>query len=263
MTPPTGGRRVRRAGVARSRRADAASRARGAHNPLELREVVLDARIGQVGKDLGPKRLDRRSQLAHSSSSNIRSKLPAAAAVCCDRRHAPSKVAEVPRQRTFRPDGPMLAKMPRSSSSAAVLLSRTRDGTLEVLLGHPGGPYFAGKDADQWSVLKGEAELGDDLVDVARREFEEETGHPVPDGPSWSSARSVRRRASSSRRGRRGRPRSRHRRLEHVRDRMAAAVGQPEGVPEVDRVEWFDLTTARTKWRRPAPFLDRLLDAIG
>ena len=94
------------------------------------------------------------------------------------------------------PTRPMLA-MPRSNQSAGILLWRTRDGTLEVLLGHPGGPYFAGKDASEWSVLKGEVDAGDQLIDVARREFEEETGHPVPDGPLLELGRSARRPASS------------------------------------------------------------------
>src|SRR5512132_3834959 len=68
-------------------------------------------------------------------------------------------------------------------TSAGMLVWRRRKGRLEVLLGHPGGPYFAGKDADHWTVLKGEVEPGEDLVAVARREFAEETGHQVPDGP--------------------------------------------------------------------------------
>ena len=43
-------------------------------------------------------------------------------------------------------------------TSAGILLWSIREGRLEVLLGHPGGPYFAGKDADHWTVLKGEAD---------------------------------------------------------------------------------------------------------
>src|SRR5262245_64741167 len=54
-------------------------------------------------------------------------------------------------------------------TSAGILLWRRRAGRLEVLLGHPGGPYFAGKDADHWTVLKGEVDPGEDLLEVARR----------------------------------------------------------------------------------------------
>jgi predicted NUDIX family NTP pyrophosphohydrolase len=66
--------------------------------------------------------------------------------------------------------------------SAGILLYRFRDGSLEVLLGHPGGPFFANKRDGHWSIPKGEpdpSEDGDDLRGVALREFEEETGHAV------------------------------------------------------------------------------------
>ncbi len=68
--------------------------------------------------------------------------------------------------------------------SAGILLYRLGDRGLEVLLGHPGGPYFTNKGDGHWSIPKGEAEPGDDVeVDlrrVAMREFEEETGSQVP-----------------------------------------------------------------------------------
>lgn len=67
----------------------------------------------------------------------------------------------------------------RSRISAGILLFRHRPGGLEVLIGHPGGPYFARKDAGHWSIPKGEVDGEDDLEAVARREFEEETGSPV------------------------------------------------------------------------------------
>ena len=68
-------------------------------------------------------------------------------------------------------------------TSAGILLYRVAPGGLEVLLGHPGGPAFRSRDHGHWSVPKGEVEEGEVLESVARREFEEETGHPVPDGP--------------------------------------------------------------------------------
>ena len=67
----------------------------------------------------------------------------------------------------------------RSRVSAGILLYRSRDGALEVLIGHPGGPYFTRKDAGYWSIPKGEVEPGEELFSVALREFEEETGSPV------------------------------------------------------------------------------------
>jgi predicted NUDIX family NTP pyrophosphohydrolase len=55
-------------------------------------------------------------------------------------------------------------------------LYRFKDGTAEVLLVHPGGPFWAKKDDGAWSIPKGEYETGEDPLDAAKREFEEETG---------------------------------------------------------------------------------------
>jgi predicted NUDIX family NTP pyrophosphohydrolase len=65
--------------------------------------------------------------------------------------------------------------------SAGLLLYRLGpDGEAEVLLGHMGGPFWARKDAGAWSIPKGEYADGEDPLDVARREFTEELGQPVP-----------------------------------------------------------------------------------
>jgi len=68
--------------------------------------------------------------------------------------------------------------------SAGIVLFRRpadADGAFEVLLGHPGGPFFARRDEGHWTIPKGEPDdPADDLLAVARREFEEETGHPAP-----------------------------------------------------------------------------------
>src|SRR2546430_11552976 len=64
--------------------------------------------------------------------------------------------------------------------SAGILLYRRVDLAIEVLLAHPGGPYFAKKDLGDWSIVKGEVEPGEALLAVAHREFVEETGHEAP-----------------------------------------------------------------------------------
>jgi predicted NUDIX family NTP pyrophosphohydrolase len=69
--------------------------------------------------------------------------------------------------------------MPRTS--AGILPYRKRDGHLEVLLVHPGGPFWAKKDLGAWSIAKGEYGPDEKPFDAARREFEEETGL-VPEG---------------------------------------------------------------------------------
>jgi predicted NUDIX family NTP pyrophosphohydrolase len=66
-------------------------------------------------------------------------------------------------------------------TSAGILLYRRREGRLEVLLVHPGGPFFGRKNLGNWSIPKGEVDPSDpDSEQTARREFAEEVGHPVP-----------------------------------------------------------------------------------
>jgi predicted NUDIX family NTP pyrophosphohydrolase len=65
--------------------------------------------------------------------------------------------------------------------SGGLLMYRFRDQILQVLLVHPGGPYWKNKDNGAWSIPKGEAGPTEDLLGVAQREFEEELGHK-PDG---------------------------------------------------------------------------------
>lgn len=64
--------------------------------------------------------------------------------------------------------------------SAGILTYRLRAGVLEVLLVHPGGPFWANQDLGAWFLVKGEIEQGEDPMAAARREFEEELGAPPP-----------------------------------------------------------------------------------
>jgi predicted NUDIX family NTP pyrophosphohydrolase len=66
--------------------------------------------------------------------------------------------------------------------SAGLLPFRLRAGELQVFLVHPGGPFWANKDAGAWSVAKGEYEPSDDPLAAAQREFAEEVGIPAPTG---------------------------------------------------------------------------------
>jgi len=68
------------------------------------------------------------------------------------------------------------SKPARSRISAGLLMFRRRDNKLEVLLVHPGGPFFTRKDEGAWTIPKGEAAPGEDLLTRARMEFEEELG---------------------------------------------------------------------------------------
>ncbi len=150
-------------------------------------------------------------------------------------------------------------------TSAGILLWRAREGHLEVLLAHQGGPFWAKKDLGHWTVPKGEAEPGEELVDVARREFAEETGAHVPDHRlialgqiKQKSGKVVLAWA-----------------VEGDLDPATAVSntydlewpprsGVIQAFPEIDRVEWFDLDAARRKLKAAqVPFLDRLEAALA
>jgi len=72
--------------------------------------------------------------------------------------------------------------MTRTRPISAGVLAFRRPGGLEVLLAHPGGPFWAKKDAGAWTIPKGLAEPGADLIETARREFVEETNLVLPRG---------------------------------------------------------------------------------
>jgi predicted NUDIX family NTP pyrophosphohydrolase len=131
--------------------------------------------------------------------------------------------------------------------SAGLLLYRVRRGAPEVFLVHPGGPFWARKDAGSWSVPKGEPAPGEDLLAAAKREFQEETGLGI-DG-DFRALMPVRQPSGK---------------LVHTwaveADCDAAAVrsntfeiewpprsGRKQEFPEVDRAAWLDLPAARSK----------------
>jgi predicted NUDIX family NTP pyrophosphohydrolase len=138
--------------------------------------------------------------------------------------------------------------MPRSPKiSAGLLLFRRTSGGIEVFLAHPGGPFWAKKDAGAWTIPKGETEGEEDLLAVARREFEEETGIEAQ-GPFLSLGRIVQKsgkivhawawegdadpaKVSSN----------------HIRVEWPKGSGRWIDIPEVDRCAWFEPATAREK----------------
>lgn len=149
--------------------------------------------------------------------------------------------------------------------SAGLLLFRESDGVLEVLLGHPGGPFWARKDEGAWSIPKGEYTEGEDPWAVAQREFTEELGKPPPVGPRIDLA-AVRQPGGKvvtafAVRG-----------DLDLRDTVSNTftIEWPRGsgtfkeFPEIDRVAWFDLSEARMKLLKgQLPLLDRLEEALG
>lgn len=131
--------------------------------------------------------------------------------------------------------------------SAGILLYRIRSHTIQVLLVHPGGPFWAKKDDGAWSIPKGEYDEGADPFEAAKREFYEETGSEIygetvpltslrqPSGKvisAWAvegdlDATSIR--------------------STGFRMEWPPKSGKLQEFPEVDRAEWFDLSTAHRK----------------
>ena len=149
--------------------------------------------------------------------------------------------------------------------SAGLLLYRRRDGAVELLLVHPGGPLWAKRDAGAWSIPKGEVGEGEDPRAVALREFEEETGHPPPRGElvalgevrqrggklvtAWAAAGDLDPTAITS---------------NTFTLEWPPRSGRRREFPEVDRAGWFDPATAREKLlAAQAELGDRLLAVLG
>ena len=150
-------------------------------------------------------------------------------------------------------------------TSAGILLWRSREGRLEVLLAHQGGPLWVKKDIGHWTIPKGEVEPGEELVAVARREFAEETGHDLPDGPlvhlgeirqksgkvviAWAVEGDLDPSTAVS---------------NTFEMEWPPRSGRMQEFPEIDRVEWFDPDEARRRLKAAqVPFLDRLEAALA
>jgi predicted NUDIX family NTP pyrophosphohydrolase len=148
--------------------------------------------------------------------------------------------------------------------SAGILLYRITDGVPEVLLVHPGGPFWARKDAGAWSIPKGEYDDTEDAQACALREFEEETGTALSPAAladlgtvrlksgkqvaAWAVEGDLDADAITS---------------NTLELEWPPRSGRMQTVPEVDRAGWFGLEAAREKLN-PAQvaFIDRLRDLL-
>lgn len=149
------------------------------------------------------------------------------------------------------------------ATSAGIGLYRGRPP--EVLLVHPGGPFWARRDRGAWSLPKGEYEHGEDPLHAARREFEEELGVPPPSGQALDLGE-IRQKS-----GKRVRAWALGGDLDPatVRSNTFALEWPPRSgklqeFPEIDRAQWFTLHEARERIvAAQIPLLDRLGQALG
>ena len=150
-------------------------------------------------------------------------------------------------------------------SSGLLLYRRADDGGIEVLIGHMGGPFWAGKDEHAWSVPKGIHDRGEfRALTVALREFEEEMGSPPPDGPTidLGSVKSGRKTITVLAR-------------EGDFDAATAASntftmewppgsGRMQDFPEIDEAAWVSAEEARSMLTKSqGKVIDRLLDRLS
>lgn len=150
-------------------------------------------------------------------------------------------------------------KSARANLSAGLLLYRRRRGGFEVLLAHPGGPFWAKRDAGAWSIPKGLVDADEEPLAAARREFEEETGLR-PAGP-FHELGEVRQKAGKLIRAWacEGDANLSSLKSNLVRAEWPYGSGRWIQFPEVDRYAWCDPQTAREKLNpAQAVFIDRL-----
>lgn len=150
-------------------------------------------------------------------------------------------------------------------TSAGILLFRRSGGRIEVLLAHPGGPFFTRRDEGHWTIPKGEVDPDEKLLAVARREFEEETGMPPPDGEPVDLGNIVQKGGKVvhawALEGDLDVNRATSNTFELV---WPPGSGRRETFPEIDRVAWFDPAEARRRLKATQiPLIDRLEAALA
>lgn len=150
-----------------------------------------------------------------------------------------------------------------ATRSAGLLMFRRLGGSFEVLLAHPGGPYWARKDDGAWTLPKGELAEGEDPLAAALREFAEETGF-VP-APPYLPLGEVRLKSGKrvSAWAFEGDADPARLVCNSFEMEWPPRSGRRQPFPEIDRAAWFDPETARCKLL-PAqrPFIDRLEAAL-
>jgi predicted NUDIX family NTP pyrophosphohydrolase len=158
------------------------------------------------------------------------------------------------------------AKSKRSRISAGLLMFRRRKNKVEVLLAHPGGPFHVHKDDGAWTIPKGEAAPGEDLLTRAQIEFEEEVGIPPQKVGDWIELGSIIQKGGKTVHAwafEGDLPESFQCKSNLFEMEWPPHSGKRKQFPEVDRAEFFTEDIARRKLKSTqVPFVDRLRAAI-
>ena len=160
---------------------------------------------------------------------------------------------------------PEKPKSPRSRISAGLVMFRRRNNQLDVLLAHPGGPFFARKDDGVWTIPKGEAASEEDLLTRAQIEFEEEVGFRPEDVLDWIALGWIRQKGGKivhawAFEG--DLPESFEPKSNLFEMEWPPRSGKRKMFPEVDQARFFSEEVARRKLKSTqVPFLDRLRNA--
>ena len=135
--------------------------------------------------------------------------------------------------------------MPKES--AGILLYREKNNQLQVLLVHPGGPFFQKKDLGFWSIPKGEFPETEEPLEAAIREFEEELG-TRPTGP-FTQLATIRQKSGKLVHSwiAKGDLDTTTFKCNNFTIEFPKGSGKMKSFPEVDKAEWFDIETAKTK----------------
>jgi predicted NUDIX family NTP pyrophosphohydrolase len=148
--------------------------------------------------------------------------------------------------------------------SAGILLFRQRGSDVEVLLGHPGGPFWKKKDLGAWSIPKGLITVGEPPLDAAKREFTEETGYTpqgkfIPLGDARQPGGKIVHVWAVE-----GDWNSENLKSNMFEMEWPPRSGKRQSFPELDRAAWFALPAARERiLKGQVVFLARLIDATN
>jgi len=156
-----------------------------------------------------------------------------------------------------------MSRPTRPNVSAGLLLFRRSSAGLELFIAHPGGPFWKDRDIGAWTIPKGIVEAGENLLDAARREFEEETSIQ-PTGP-FIPLGSIRQKAGKTIHAWAFESDANPDTIvsNKMRTQWPRGSGRWIEFPEIDRCGWFDPASAKTKMNpAQAELIDRLEAAL-